>query len=272
MAFWAAFSDAIWAANGVLLREPLKPTLPALAHVTTLPVPSVMVTMVLLKVAWMQAIPCVTPFPSFLLGRVEAGRFVGVAIRSSGSAGNPWPGHPPDDGCARRIAAGLGPLAGRRGLGRPLLPHGTFRPLPGARVGAGPLSPHRESPPVTQPPVAADVHESLDVHGHLALQIALDPVAALDDPPQLVDLVLGEVLDADVLADLGLGQNLPRQGSADPVDVRQGDLQPLLPRQIHARNSRHRKPPWRANGAARPSPGAVCAWGSRRPRGGPLSA
>src|SRR5512137_1810049 len=91
MAFWAAFSDAIWAAKGVLLREPLKPTLPALAHVTTFPVPSVIVTMVLLKVAWMQAIPCVTPFPSFLLGRAEVGRFVGVAIQSSGSVGHPRP-------------------------------------------------------------------------------------------------------------------------------------------------------------------------------------
>jgi hypothetical protein len=35
----------------VLLRLPLKPDVPALAHVTTLPVWSVMDTMVLLKVA-----------------------------------------------------------------------------------------------------------------------------------------------------------------------------------------------------------------------------
>jgi hypothetical protein len=61
----------------------LKPALPALAQVMTLPVPSVMVTMVLLNVAWMQAMPWVTPRPSFLLGRAEAGRFVGVAIPSS---------------------------------------------------------------------------------------------------------------------------------------------------------------------------------------------
>ena len=52
MAFRAAFSAAVCAANGVLLREPLKPTLPALAQETTLPVLSVSVTIVLLKVAW----------------------------------------------------------------------------------------------------------------------------------------------------------------------------------------------------------------------------
>ncbi len=37
MAFFAAFSVASCAAKGVPLREPLKPTEPALAHATTLP-------------------------------------------------------------------------------------------------------------------------------------------------------------------------------------------------------------------------------------------
>jgi hypothetical protein len=42
---------ANWAAYGVLLREPLKPTLPELLQETVLPCGSVTVTMVLLKVA-----------------------------------------------------------------------------------------------------------------------------------------------------------------------------------------------------------------------------
>jgi len=49
IARFAAASAASWAANGVPLREPLKPTLPALAQATTLPVGSVIVTIVLLK-------------------------------------------------------------------------------------------------------------------------------------------------------------------------------------------------------------------------------
>ena len=49
MARRAHCSAAIWAANGVLLREPLKPTLPAEAHASTLPSWSVMLTMVLLN-------------------------------------------------------------------------------------------------------------------------------------------------------------------------------------------------------------------------------
>jgi hypothetical protein len=49
----AAASAAIWAAYGVLLREPLKPAEPALLEATTLPLGSVMVIRVLLKVDWM---------------------------------------------------------------------------------------------------------------------------------------------------------------------------------------------------------------------------
>src|SRR5262245_47767385 len=54
----ALASAATCAANGVLLRDPLKPALPALAQVTTLPSVSVIVTMVLLNVAC----TCATPF------------------------------------------------------------------------------------------------------------------------------------------------------------------------------------------------------------------
>src|SRR4030095_15467493 len=57
IAFRAADSAAIWAANGVLLREPLKPTLPALAHATTPPILSVSVTIAFLKAACPWAMP-----------------------------------------------------------------------------------------------------------------------------------------------------------------------------------------------------------------------
>src|SRR3712207_334777 len=57
-----AASAAIWAANGVDLREPLKPTVPAEAHEITAPVGSVIVTIVLLNVLLMCASPCATFF------------------------------------------------------------------------------------------------------------------------------------------------------------------------------------------------------------------
>ena len=52
-----AFSAASCAANGVDLREPLKPTLPADAQEMTFPSVSVIVTMVLLK----ELLMCATP-------------------------------------------------------------------------------------------------------------------------------------------------------------------------------------------------------------------
>src|SRR6185295_1932855 len=74
----AAAAAACWAAKGVPFRDPLKPRVPALDQVTTLPSRSVMVTWVLLKEAWTWAIPCTTCFFSFLLFLAEA-FFSGVA-------------------------------------------------------------------------------------------------------------------------------------------------------------------------------------------------
>jgi hypothetical protein len=49
----AAESADSAAAYGVLFREPLKPTTPADPQLITVPVRSVIVTIVLLKLAWM---------------------------------------------------------------------------------------------------------------------------------------------------------------------------------------------------------------------------
>src|SRR6266496_4379888 len=58
----AAFSAAICAANGVDLREPLKPTWPADAQEITFPTGSVIETIVLLKVLLICACPWATFF------------------------------------------------------------------------------------------------------------------------------------------------------------------------------------------------------------------
>ena len=79
----AAFSAASCAANGVDLREPLKPTLPALAQQSVLPCRSVMVTIVLLNVDLM----CACPWDDvLLLAALRAFFALGFAIVSSPSA------------------------------------------------------------------------------------------------------------------------------------------------------------------------------------------
>ena len=76
MARRAASSAANCAANGVLLRDPLNPRDPELAHDTVLPLTSVMVMMVLLNVDLI----CAIPAPMFLRTVFLAVRFFAVAI------------------------------------------------------------------------------------------------------------------------------------------------------------------------------------------------
>src|SRR6516164_620318 len=64
---FAAFDAACCAAKGVPLRDPRNPNDPELFHDRTLPFMSEMVTMVLLKDAWMNATPCGTCLRSFFL-------------------------------------------------------------------------------------------------------------------------------------------------------------------------------------------------------------
>ena len=81
----AAASAAIWAANGVPLREPLKPTEPALDHDTTSPCGSVIVTIVLLKVA------CTCAMPSGTERRVRRRRGAAAAGAPAAAGAAPVP-------------------------------------------------------------------------------------------------------------------------------------------------------------------------------------
>src|SRR5271165_6287264 len=67
-----AASAATWAANGVDLRDPLKPAPPLLAQDSALPWRSVIVMIVLLNDAWMCAMPSATFFLTFLRTRCAA--------------------------------------------------------------------------------------------------------------------------------------------------------------------------------------------------------
>src|SRR5436853_7696281 len=70
-----ADSAATCAANGVDLREPLKPAPPDVAHDHALPWRSVILMIALLKDAWMCAIPSDTFFLTFLRARAAAAFF-----------------------------------------------------------------------------------------------------------------------------------------------------------------------------------------------------
>src|SRR5215212_4433262 len=119
-----------------------------------LPWASVMVTMVLLKLAS----TCATPDAMFLRSFRRGAR------------------EPPRGSRAILLRHLL--LAGDR--------HGLA--LARARVGVGALAAHRQAAAVPQAAVAGHVHQALDVHGDLAAEVALDPVLAVDQLADAEDL------------------------------------------------------------------------------------
>src|SRR5581483_2052427 len=82
----AAFIAACWAANGVPLREPRKPSEPELFHEITFPAWSLMVTIVLLNDAWICTTPCGTCLRSFFLNFLVLPFFSGFAPVSPAAA------------------------------------------------------------------------------------------------------------------------------------------------------------------------------------------
>src|SRR5206468_9638317 len=128
---------------------------------------------------------------------------------------------------------------------------GALRPATLAGVRLGALAAHRQVAPVAQSAVRPDLDQALDVHGQLAAEVALDLVAPVDELTKARDLVLGKRGHARVRVDIGLAEELLRGRRADAVDVRQGSLDPLLARDVDARDACH----------AVLSPDAACAWG-----------
>src|SRR3954454_11198478 len=144
----------------------------------------------------------------------------------------------------RAIAPALpGRCAGaHRGLllaGLLLAGDGLARALARARVGAGALTVDGQPTAVTQALVAADLHLAADVGGHLAAQVTLDAEVLVDVVAQLQQVLVAEVLDAQVRADARRGQGLLGVRLADAVDVGERDLHPLLAGQVDAGQSCH---------------------------------
>ena len=83
-------------------------------------------------------------------------------------------------------------------------------------------------------PVAADLGQALDVHRHIAAQVALHGVLVADDLTQLGLLGVGEVLHPGIGVDARLLEDLARAGAANAVNIGESDLDSLLLRQINA--------------------------------------
>src|SRR5271163_1054333 len=111
---------------------------------------------------------------------------------------------------------------------------GALGALAGPRIGLGALAAHRQAAAVPQTLVAADLDLAADVCLHLASQITLHLETGFDVVTQVGQLVISEIPGAQVPIDAGSRQDFVGAGTADAKDVGQGNLHPLIARQIDA--------------------------------------
>lgn len=75
--------------------------------------------------------------------------------------------------------------------------------------------------------IRANLHQSLDVHRHLATQIALYPVLSIYDLAKTAQLALGEIFDTGIRADIRLREDVPTARPADAIDISETDFDTL---------------------------------------------
>src|SRR5579859_2097142 len=210
-ALLAAVMAACWAAKGVPLRDPRKPSEPALDQEMVLPSWSAIVTMVLLNVAWMCTMPEWTTRFSFFLKVFFFAFAAGLA-------------------CG---AFAIILCLGRRFL---LIGNGAAaRAFAGTRVGISPLAAHRETAAVAHAAVRSHLDVALDVHRDLFAQIAFHGAFFFEDGTDAIDLVFRQVADLFVELDPRAMEQGTGPAAANAVDVSQTNFGSLFGRQIDAR-------------------------------------
>src|SRR5215203_5426477 len=109
-----------------------------------------------------------------------------------------------------------------------------------AGIGTGALAPNGQATAMTASLVRTDLDLASNVGRDLPAQVALYLVVRLYPVTQGDQLFVGQLVNADVATDLGGFQGLQGAGFPDAVDVSQGDLEPLLARQIDTDQAGHK--------------------------------
>src|SRR5947209_6788233 len=153
----AATSAARWAANGVLLRLPLNPTVPAEAKQRVSPLVSVMVTIVLLKVDLICATPRLTFLRAFFFLVLATVKFLKWVADFAGRRVGMLPNYSARIfGLKARLPAKAAPLAAHF-LDALLACNSLARTLACARIRSCSLSAHGQAAAMPGATVAADV-------------------------------------------------------------------------------------------------------------------
>src|SRR5258707_6150652 len=113
------------------------------------------------------------------------------------------------------------------------------RTLARARVGMGTLATHRQSAAMTQAAIAAEIHQTLDVHAGLTPQVTFDHIVAVDYLTDLQHFLIAQLRDPAVIGNLDLLQDVGRILLANAMDVLERDQHALVGGNDHAGNTGH---------------------------------
>ena len=117
--------------------------------------------------------------------------------------------------------------------------HGLLRSLTGPSIRVGALPTNRKALAMAEALIATDLHLALDVLSYLATQVTFDFDVLLDICPDSVDFFVSQVPNPRIGIDVGVLAHLLCDRRADAVDICEGDLYPLLPRDIDSSYARH---------------------------------
>jgi len=98
----------------------------------------------------------------------------------------------------------------------------------------GALAPDRQIATMAQTPVAAKVHQTLDIHRHFAPQITLNLVVSIYGLADLQNFGVGKLIDTPFQWNANLVADLVGKPVADAVNVLQRDDDALIRRNVNA--------------------------------------
>jgi hypothetical protein len=101
------------------------------------------------------------------------------------------------------------------------------------------LPAHRETTTMTKATVAADVHQTLDVHLDTLAKVAFDLALRIEDGADAPKLIFGQISYASISANLRFLQDRGRTRASNAVNVCQTDLRTLMRRKINTSYTSH---------------------------------
>ena len=92
---------------------------------------------------------------------------------------------------------------------------------------------------MSQPAVAAEVHQPLDVHGDFASQVALNHIVAVDDLADLQHFLIGQLRHPAGVRDSNFLHDFVGLFRPDAMDILQCNNDPFVGRYVDAGDAGH---------------------------------